>query len=157
MFDFLLDTKRENPLIGGLVGHLRDNFSISECYVSGSITSNADQTWVCGAIGHVSDYESYSYYIMKKDVIFNMYINGETATLSSRWASSDEFYELVNDPEKIFSYHIIHEGDVPDSFGGYGRDLFYESEITNEAFLYDVAEFDPMIWKIIDDQIVKVN
>jgi len=157
-FDFLYDTKRENPLIGGLIGHLRDNFNISECYVNGSITSNADQTWVCGAIGQVSDYESYSDDIMKKDVICNMYINGETATLSSRWIiSSDEFYELVNDPEKIFSYHIIHEGDVTDSFGGYGRDLFYESEITNEAFLYDVAEFDPMLWKIIDDQIVKVN
>jgi hypothetical protein len=156
-FDFIFDTKRENPIIGGLIGHLSNGFDITECYVSGSITSNGTPTWVAGAVGHVSDYASYFDDIVKKDLICNMYINGETAAFSSKWLTSDAFYKLVNDPNKIFGYHIIHEDDDKSSFGGYARTLYYEDEVSNEAFLYDIAKFDPMLWKIIDGQITKIN
>ena len=156
-FDFLFDTKRENPLVGGLIGHLSNSFSITDCYISGNITSNADQTWVCGVVGHVNDYDAYADEIQKTGITYNMYINGETTSVGSRWVSTDSFYTLVENPDKIYSYHILHEGDDPTLVNGYAYEVHYEKDIHNTEFIYGVAGYDPMMWKIIDNKIVKTT
>ena len=148
--------KEAEGLIGGLIGHLRDNFHITNVYVHGEITENTGSSKVSGGIGFVNYFDNYADQLRKTNFINDVYINGQIARHGSLWSGS-KFYYVVNDPNKVFGYQILRQDGDIDKTSGYACGWYTAEEAQTEWFIYDLLGLDPMLWRIVDGKIVKIT
>ena len=155
--------KYELPIIGSLIGHLQNSFSINYGYSDGTIDCNIDGSWIGGKVGMIEKFVDYEQEITSLGCIDNMKINGSTDFFSSMWATSGKnapdtkaYERLTNDPSKVKGFLIVHEGDDPDDFQGDAAEYYYDYEVMNEEFMYSVVGLNPALWQIVDGQITMI-
>ena len=141
-------------LVGGLIGHLRDNFDITDAYVRGSITENTGSKTTSGVIGYVNHFDAYKNQLRKLNMVTDVTMNGKIVRHGSLWRG-DSFYDVVSDPNKVFGYQILREEDDIKNVSGYACEWITAEMAETEWFLYDKLGFDPMLWKLEDGKIVK--
>ena len=142
-------------LIGALIGHLRDDFQITNVYVDAEITDNTKSRYTSGAIGLVNNVDSHAKTVVKLNLVVDVTINGAIAKYGSIWQSS-KFNEIVVKSGRVHSYQVLHEDSDTSLVSGYSCDRFMADVVGTDSFLYDVLGFDPMMWHIENGEITKI-
>ena len=151
---------KENAQIGSFIGHIHGLAVITNCYGHGDITSNVVSPRINGFIGNHTNFASTASKSVRENVIIDVDLNCKSISILELYTSysyndSNAYNKYIKN-KGIHYYQIINEGDDKSDFGGNSRMLFYDYEIHNEAFIYDLLGLDPTIWQIVDGKITKV-
>ena len=160
-------TGMERNMIGGIIGEAYHNFTIENCYAEGIMNvENAwkgnSMTFQGGIAGLFTGFKG-NYTVGVKNCITDFSFSGTRSDKHCISAFVAAFGSNNSDPDKFYKnvesiYYVTDRYTSPDESNsdsvcvGYEEDFIYTVE-----FIYDGLNFDPMLWEIIDDQIVKVN
>ena len=143
---------------GGIIGTTEGFVEITTSYVSMDVTTDKNQNYNIGTlVGLIDKYDSYP--VRLYNAISDVQVNGELWFYIAIFQTpeTDEQKENYNDimtnPERIRGFVLLRDGSAYEGDGT----VYTEEEVECDEFLYDFVEFDPMLWDIVNDEIVKVN
>ena len=154
----------ERNIVGGIIGESYNNTYITNCYAQGAISlTNAwegdSELFECGIAGLIRDLNG-GYSALVENCVVDVKFNEVRGTKRGVAAianfggnvDASKIYEYSNNLYYVNNTYTASNDSAWDKVSvGYSKELIY----TNE-FLYGVAKFDPMQWKVINGKIVKI-